>query len=252
MSEEPCPKVQKVGRLQCPISGQSTSGGLSNTSGLFSSEIISDVLCNTSNNKDGQISSFTQVSNDLVIIEPSGQTFPCILESGENFTDIWNEYLHEIDLNSWSVKHDCIVKTFHNKVLKYLCLKADWKQIQGNRLHLAEEGSLERLKPVLQKKNDKQSLLQKFAQVWINMGKGDATLFEQYALLVIHIFINEFTSKRNVISHHLTTEAVKYNNEGKAIRDGDMEYIWGVIVLDSKTVTAAFLLSQRFHQVIRG
>ncbi|PKY48373.1 hypothetical protein RhiirA4_544572 [Rhizophagus irregularis] len=33
-------------------------------------------------------------------------------------------------------------------------------------------------KPVLQKKNDKQSLLQKFAQVWVNMGKGDVTLFE--------------------------------------------------------------------------
>jgi hypothetical protein len=143
------------------------------------------VLSNTSINKDGQISSSTQVSNDLVIIEPSGQTLPCILESGKNFTDIWNEYLHEIDLHPWSVEHDCIVKTFHNNVLKSLCSKADWKQIRGNRLHLAEEGLLERLNPVLQKKNDKQSLLQKFAQVWVNMGKGDVTLFEQYALLVI-------------------------------------------------------------------
>jgi hypothetical protein len=172
-----------------------------------------------------------------VIIEPSGQTLPCILESGKNFTDIWNEYLHEIDLHPWSVEHDCIVKTFHNNVLKSLCSKADWKQIRGNRLHLAEEGLLERLNPVLQKKNDKQSLLQKFAQVWVNMGKGDVTLFEQYALLVIHIFINEFTSKRNVISHPSTTEAmwstIMSFITGKAIRDGDMEYTWGEIVLDS-------------------
>ncbi|RIA83744.1 hypothetical protein C1645_447983 [Glomus cerebriforme] len=214
MSEEPCPKVQKVDHnaLCDPIdeffSGPSTSGGLSNTSDLFSSEIISDVLSNTSINKDGQISSSTQVSNDLVIIEPSGQTLPCILESGENFTDIWNEYLHEIDLHSWSMEHDCIVKTFHNNVLKSLCSKAVWKQIRGNRLHLAEEGLLERLNPILQKKNDKQSLLQKFVQVWVNMVKGDVTLFEQYALLVIHIFINEFTSKRNVLSHPSTTEAM--------------------------------------------
>ncbi|CAB4394699.1 unnamed protein product [Rhizophagus irregularis] len=195
MSEEPCPKVQKVDHnaLLDPVdeffSGPSTSGGLSNTSGLFSSEIISDVLCNTSNNKDGQISSSTQVSNDLVIIEPSGQTLPY------------------------------------------------WKQIRGNRLHLAEEGLLEMLKPVLQKKNDKQSLLQNFAQVWINMGKGDVTLFEQYTLLVIHIFINEFTSKRNVLSHPSTTEAMWSTIMSfitrKAIRDGDMEYTWGEIVLDS-------------------
>lgn len=93
MSEEPYPKVQKVDHnaLYDPVdeffSGPSTSGGLSNTSDLFSSEIISDVLSNTSINKDGQMSSSTQVSNDLVIIEPSGQTLP-------NFTDIWNEYLH--------------------------------------------------------------------------------------------------------------------------------------------------------------
>ncbi|PKK61407.1 hypothetical protein RhiirC2_870586 [Rhizophagus irregularis] len=121
-----------------------------------------------------------------------------------------------------------------DRVLKSLCSKVDWKQIRGNRLHLAEEGLLEMLKPVLQKKNDKQSLLQNFAQVWINMGKGDVTLFEQYTLLVIHIFINEFTSKRNVLSHPSTTEAmwstIMSFITGKAIRDGDMEYTWGEIV----------------------
>ncbi|CAB4486241.1 unnamed protein product [Rhizophagus irregularis] len=53
------------------------------------------------------------------------------------------------------IEHDCIVKPF-------IIMYSNW----GNRLHLAEEGLLERLKPVLQKKNDKQSLLQKFAQVW--------------------------------------------------------------------------------------
>ena len=179
--------------------------------------------------------SSTQV---LVTTEHPQQTFPCILKSGENFTNIWNKYLPKIDLHPWSVEYDCIVKTFHNDVLKSLCSKADWKQIRGDRLQLAEESLLYRLKPVLQKTtNDKQSLLQKFAQVWVAIGKGDVSLFEQYALLIIHIFINEFTSKRNVISHPSTTEAmwstIMSFITGKAIRDGDMEYKWGEIELDS-------------------
>ncbi|CAJ0764104.1 9148_t:CDS:1, partial [Entrophospora sp. SA101] len=80
-------------------------------------------------------------------------------------------------------------------------------------------------------KNDKESLLQKFAQVWIDIGKGGITLFEQYALLVIHIFVSELTSKRNVISHSLTTEAMwstimSFVTE-KAVCDEDIEYTWG-------------------------
>ncbi|CAB4394685.1 unnamed protein product [Rhizophagus irregularis] len=200
MSEEPCPKVQKVDHnaLLDPVD-EFFSLALKSFPMFF---VYIYIYIYTSNNKDGQISSSTQVSNDLVILEPSGQTLPCILESGENFTDIWNEYLHEIDLNSWSVKHACIVKTFHNKVLKSLCSKADWKQIRGNQLHLAEEGLLERLKPVLQKKNDKQSLLQNFAQIW-------------------ECPITSTEAMRSTIMSFIT---------GKAIRDGDMEYTWGEIV----------------------
>ncbi|CAJ0876670.1 13472_t:CDS:2, partial [Entrophospora sp. SA101] len=44
--------------------------------------------------------------------------------------------------------------------------------------------------------------------MWIDIGKGGITLFEQYALLVIHIFISELASKRSVISHPSTTEAM--------------------------------------------
>ena len=70
MSEEPCPKVQKVDHnaLYDPIdeffSGPSTSGGLSNASDLSSSEIISGVLSNTSINKDEQISSSSNETSE--------------------------------------------------------------------------------------------------------------------------------------------------------------------------------------------
>ncbi len=53
-------------------------------------------------------------------------------------------------------------------------------------------------------------------------------MFEQYALLVTHIFISEFESKRNIISHPSTTEAMWSTvisfTMRKAIRDGNMEY----------------------------
>src|ERR1051325_5791606 len=50
--------------------------------------------------------SFTQVLHDPV----SRQALPCILNSGENFTDV----LTKIDLHPLSVEHDYIVKTFQN------------------------------------------------------------------------------------------------------------------------------------------
>jgi hypothetical protein len=85
--------------------------------------------------------------------------------------------------------------------------------------------------------NDKRSLLQNFAQVWVALGENEITMFEQYALLVIHIFISELSSKRNIISHPSTTEAmwstVMSFVTGKAIRDGNMEYTWGEVELDS-------------------
>ncbi|CAG8840049.1 36184_t:CDS:2 [Gigaspora margarita] len=73
---------------------------------------------------------------------------------------------------------------------------------------------LERLDPIFPKtendKDDKQSLLQKFAHVWTNIGEKNITLFEQYALLVIYIFISKFTT----------------------IRSENVEYAWGEIELD--------------------
>nr|CAG8642360.1 8979_t:CDS:2 [Entrophospora candida] len=193
----------------------SPSGGISDAPDLFSSEIISDVQNGISSDKNDQTSlPSTQVSDDPVITEHPLQTLQCILKSEENFTDIWNKYLLKIDLHPWRVEHDC----------QQLCL--------------AEESLLGRLKPILQKaKNDKESLLQKFAQVWIDIGKGGITLFEQYALLVIHIFVSELTSKRNVISHPSTTEAmwstIMSFVTGKAMRDGDIEYMWGEVELNS-------------------
>jgi len=141
-------------------------------------------------------------------------------------------------MHLWSVEHDCIIKTFQNDILKSFCSKEDWKQIRGERLHLAEEGLSDRLKPIFQKnENDKQPLLQKFAQVWVDIAKGDISSFEQYTLLATHIFISEFTSRRNVISYPLTTEAMLSTTmsfiTGKAIRSGDMEYTWGEIELES-------------------
>ncbi|CAJ0913624.1 19022_t:CDS:2 [Entrophospora sp. SA101] len=161
-------------------------GGISDAPDLFSSEIISDVQNGISSDKNDQTSlPSMQVSHDPVITEHPLQALQCILKSEENFTNIWNKYLLKIDLHPWRVEHDC----------QQLCP--------------AEESLLRRLKPILQMaKNDKESLLQKFAQVWIDIGKGGITLFEQYALLVIHIFVSELTSKRNVISHSLTTEAM--------------------------------------------
>ncbi|CAG8723082.1 14185_t:CDS:2 [Dentiscutata erythropus] len=45
-------------------------------------------------------------------------TFKCILESGENFTDIWIKYLSKINMHSWRVENDNIVMAFQNKILK--------------------------------------------------------------------------------------------------------------------------------------
>ncbi|GBC08255.1 hypothetical protein RclHR1_00080032 [Rhizophagus clarus] len=179
--------------------------------------------------------SFTQDLHDPVVPK---QTLPCILNSGENFTDVWNKYLTKIDLHPMSVEHDCIVKTFQNDVLKSLCSKADWEQIRGKRLCLAEESLLKRLEPVFQtNENDKRTLLQNFARVWVALDETEITIFEQYALLVIHIFISELSSKRNIISHPSTTEAMWSTVisfvTGKAIRDGNMEYTWGEVELDS-------------------
>ncbi|RHZ86905.1 hypothetical protein Glove_42g52 [Diversispora epigaea] len=173
---------------------------------------------------------FIEVSHNLIM--------PCILKCGENFTDVWNRYLLKIDLHQWSVEHDLIVKTFQNNMLKSLCSKECWKQIRGSQLHLAEENLLERLNPVFQKvENDNRSLFQKYAQVWTAIGEGDITLFEQYSLLIIHIFISEFTSKRNIISHPTTTEAMWSTLmcfiTGHALRNGNIEYTWGEIVLSS-------------------
>ncbi|CAG8525044.1 23365_t:CDS:2 [Racocetra persica] len=180
----------------------------------------------------------TQVSHDLVMTEYPQQTLPCILKSGENFTDVWNKYLLKIDLHQWRVENDSIVVTFQNDILKSMCLKESWEQIRGQKLHLAEENLLERLSPVFQKiEDEKQSLLRKFAQVWTAIGEDDISLFEQYALLVIHIFISEFTSKRSAISHPSTTEAmwstIMSFITGKAIRSGYVEYTWGEVELDS-------------------
>ncbi|CAJ0831059.1 3732_t:CDS:2 [Entrophospora sp. SA101] len=190
-------------------------GGISDAPDLFSSEIISDVQNGISSDKNDQTSlPSMQVSHDPVITEHPLQALQCILKSEENFTNIWNKYLLKIDLHPWRVEHDC----------QQLCP--------------AEESLLRRLKPILQMaKNDKESLLQKFAQVWIDIGKGGITLFEQYALLVIHIFVSELTSKRNVISHSLTTEAMwstimSFVTE-KAVCDEDIEYTWGEVELNS-------------------
>ncbi|CAG8729698.1 802_t:CDS:2 [Funneliformis caledonium] len=169
----------------------SASGGASN---LFS-EIISDVHNDTSTNENEQVSSSTTNENGTVMIESPRQILPCILKSNENFTN--------------SLEHDCIVKTFQNDVLKSVCSKEDWVQIRGKQLCLAEENLLERLKPIFQEnENDKRSLLQKFARVWVDIGENEITIFEQYSLLVTHIFISEFESKRNIISHPSTTEAM--------------------------------------------
>ncbi|CAG8602889.1 10989_t:CDS:2, partial [Racocetra fulgida] len=166
----------------------------------------------SSNNDKDTIDEFfsgpsTQVSHDLVMTEYPQQTLPCILKSGENFTDVWNKYLLKIDLHQWSVENDSIVVTFQNDILKSMCLKESWEQIRGQKLQLAEES------------------------------EDEITLFEQYALLVIHIFISEFTSKRGVISHPSTTEAmwstIMSFITGKAIRSGGIEYTWGEVEIDS-------------------
>lgn len=182
------------------FSDLSTSGSFSNISNVLSSETIPDMYSSISTSKNEQ--SPMSSTQDPVMTEHPQQTLPCILKSGENFTDIWNKYLHKIDLHPWSVEYDCIVKTFHNNILKSLCSKADWKQIRSNRLHLAEEGLLERLKPVLQKtKNDKQSLLQKFAQVWVSIGKGTLPCLNS-----MHYWLSIFllmSSQVKEISYHI-------------------------------------------------
>ena len=59
--------------------------------------------------------------------------------------------------------------------------------------------------------------------MWTVIGEDEITVFEQYALLV-HVFIGEFTSKRNVISHPSTN--VEYNNEFYH-REGNTEWRHG-------------------------
>ncbi len=86
----------------------------------------SDVHSGTSTNENEQVSSSTQFSHDTVMIESPKKILPCILKSNENFTDVWNKYLLKIELNPWSLEHDCIVKTFQNDVLKSMCSKEDW------------------------------------------------------------------------------------------------------------------------------
>jgi hypothetical protein len=34
--------------------------------------------------------------------------------------------------------------------------------------------------------------------VWVALSENEITMFEQYALLIIHIFISELLSKRNI------------------------------------------------------
>ncbi|CAI2189448.1 18641_t:CDS:2, partial [Funneliformis geosporum] len=145
--------------------------------------------------------SFTQVS----------PINPCILKCGEEFNE--------------------------NKVLKSLCSKECWKEIQGLKLHLVEESLLERINPVFKKvENDNQTLYQKYAQAWANIGDNDITEFEQYSLIVTHIFIREFTCKRNVIAYPLTTESMWSTIMsfiiGNAIR-GNIDYTWGEIELNT-------------------
>ncbi|CAG8689348.1 14377_t:CDS:10, partial [Funneliformis mosseae] len=148
-------------------------------------ESMWNVHKDTSTNENEQVSSSTTNEKCTVMMESPRQILPCILKSNENFTNVWDKYLLKIELNPWSLEHDCIVKTFRNDVLK------------------------SRLKPIFQEnENDKRSLLQKFARVWVDIGENEITMFEQYALLVTHIFISEFESKRNIISHPSTTEAM--------------------------------------------
>ncbi|CAG8751458.1 13179_t:CDS:2, partial [Funneliformis caledonium] len=164
-------------------------------------------------------------------------TKSCILKCGDDFNEVWNKYLLKIDLNQFSVEHDRIVKTYQNNVLKSLCSKECWKEIQGLQLQLVEESLLERINPVFKKvENDNQTLYQKYAQAWANIGDNDITEFEQYSLIVIHIFIREFTSKRNVIAHPITTESMWSTIMsfiiGNAIR-GNIDYTWGEIELNT-------------------
>src|SRR5213082_3197712 len=60
------------------------------------------------------------------------QTLSSTLKSGENFANVWNEYLSRIDLHLLNVEHDCIVKTFQNDILKSQCSKADGCKFGAN------------------------------------------------------------------------------------------------------------------------
>jgi hypothetical protein len=83
------------------FSDLSTSGSFSNISNVLSSETVPDIYnsISTSKSERNPMSS----TQDPVMTEHPQQTLPCILKSGENFTDIWNKYLHKIDLHPWSV-----------------------------------------------------------------------------------------------------------------------------------------------------